>query len=94
VFHLLFYDYVGDAMERRAPYREEHLRLARESLARGELVMGGAFAEPVDGALLLFETDDPAVVEAFVRRDPYVTGGVVTRWRIRPWTVVVGPPRS
>ena len=34
--------------------------------------------------------DDPSVVEAFVGRDPYVANGVVTRWRIRPWTVVVG----
>jgi uncharacterized protein len=31
-----------------------------------------------------------AVVEAFVRRDPCVANGVVTRWRIRPWTVVIG----
>ena len=87
--YLLFYDYVENAVERRAPFREEHLRLAREAKARGELLMGGAFADPGDGALLLFRVDDPSVVEAFVRRDPYVTNGVVTRWRIRPWTVVV-----
>ena len=92
--YLLFYDYVEGAVERRAPFREGHLRLAREALARGELLMGGAFAEPVDGAALLFQADDASVVEAFVRRDPYVTNGVVTRWRIRPWTVVVGPPSS
>jgi len=88
--YLLFYDYVANAVERRAPYREEHLRLAREALGRGELLLGGAFAEPVDGAVLLFRADDPSVVEAFVRRDPYVANGVVTHWRIRPWTVVVG----
>jgi hypothetical protein len=88
--YLVFYDYVENAVERRAPLREEHLRLAREAVARGELLMGGAFAEPVDGAVLLFQADDPSVVEAFVRADPYVTAGVVTRWRIRPWTVVVG----
>jgi uncharacterized protein len=87
--YLLFYDYVESAVERRAPFREEHLRLAREAKARGELLMGGAFADPVDGAVLLFRVDDRSVVEAFVRRDPYVTNGVVTRWRIRPWTVVV-----
>ena len=87
--YLLFYDYVENAVERRAPFREEHLRLAREAKARGELLMGGAFADPVDGAVLLFRGDDPSVVEAFVRRDPYVTNGVVTRWRIRAWTVVV-----
>jgi uncharacterized protein YciI len=90
MYYLLFYDYVEDVLERRAPFREEHLRLARGALERGELLMGGAFAEPVDGAALLFRTDDPSVVEAFVRRDPYVTNGVVARWRIRPWTVVVG----
>jgi hypothetical protein len=87
---LLFCDDVENAVERRAPFREEHLRLAREAVARGELLMGGAFAEPVDGAALLFEADEASVVEAFVRRDPYVANGVVVRWRIRPWTVVVG----
>jgi uncharacterized protein YciI len=88
--YLLFYDYVENAVERRAPFRDEHLRLAREAVERGELLMGGAFADPVDGAALLFRTDDPSVVDAFVRQDPYVRGGVVTRWRVRPWTVVVG----
>jgi uncharacterized protein len=93
--YLLFYDYVENAVERRAPFREQHLRLAQEALGRGELLMGGAFSDPVDGAALLFQADDPSVVEAFVRRDPYVVNGVVTRWRIRPWTVVVGgTPRT
>jgi len=88
--YLLFYDYVENAVERRARFREEHLRLAGEAVGRGELLMGGAFADPVDGAALLFRADDPSVVDDFVRLDPYVRGGVVTRWRIRPWTVVVG----
>jgi len=92
MLYLLFYDYAENAVEKRAPFREEHLLLAREALGRGELLMGGAFAEPVDGAALLFRADAPQVVEAFVRRDPYVRNGVVTRWRIRPWTVVVGTP--
>ncbi|HEX9188322.1 MAG TPA: YciI-like protein [Vicinamibacteria bacterium] len=92
MLYLLFYDYAENAVERRAPFRDEHLRLAREALDRGELVMGGAFADPVDGAALLFRADDLSAVEAFVRGDPYVTNGVVTSWRIRPWTVVVGGP--
>ena len=94
VHYLLFYDYVENAVERRAPFREEHLRLAGEAKARGEILMGGAFADPVDGALLVFRVDDPSVVEAFVRSDPYVKNGIVTRWRIRPWTVAVSGPTS
>ena len=87
--YLLFYDYVENAVERRAPYREEHLRLAGEAKARGDLVMAGAFADPVDGAAFVFQAEDASVAEAFVRGDPYVANGIVTGWRIRPWTVVV-----
>lgn len=90
MYFLLLYDYVENAVERRAPFREAHLELAREANARGELVLAGAFAEPVDGAALVFRTEDRSVVERFAAADPYVAGGVVKGWRIRPWTVVIG----
>jgi uncharacterized protein YciI len=90
VYYLLQYDYVENAVERRAPFREAHLELARASLARGELLLGGALADPVDSALLVFRVDERSVVERFVAEDPYVRNGIVTRWRIRPWTVVIG----
>ena len=61
-----------------------------DCLDRGELVMGGAFADPVDGDALLFQVKDRSVIEGFVKKDPYVASGLVTAWRIRPWTVVVG----
>jgi uncharacterized protein YciI len=89
VHYLLLYDYVEKAVERRAPYREEHLRLARKAHERGELVMAGAFTDPVDGAAFVFEGDDPSAAESFIESDPYVANGIVTGWRLRPWTVVV-----
>jgi uncharacterized protein YciI len=63
MYYLLFYDYVENIVERRAPYREAHLKLAREWLDRGEVVMGGAYADPVDGAAPLFRVKDRAAVE-------------------------------
>jgi len=30
------------------------------------------------------------VAEAFAAADPYVVHGVVTRWRVREWTALVG----
>ena len=89
-YYLLFYDYVPDVLTRRAPFREAHLALAREWVARGGLILGGALADPVDGGVLVFKVPDRTEVEDFVRKDPYVANGVVTAWRIRPWTVVVG----
>jgi uncharacterized protein YciI len=88
--YLLLYDYVPDVLERRPPLRAEHLALARAAVARGELVLGGALADPVDGAVLLFRGDSPAVAEAFAAADPYVRHRLVTRWRVREWTTVVG----
>ena len=88
--YLLIYDVVGDYVTRRAPLRAAHLAHARASVSRGELVLGGALANPADGAVLLFRGDSPDVAEAFAGADPYVTNGLVTRWRVREWTTVVG----
>jgi uncharacterized protein YciI len=94
-YFVLFYDAVDDFIARRGVYRDQHLRLAREAHARGELVLAGALADPADGALLVFQGDSPAAAEAFARQDPYVTNGLITGWRVRPWTVVVGnEPRT
>ena len=87
---LLEYALVDDYVERRAPLRADHLALARAAAARGELVLGGALADPSDRALLVWDVEDRAVVEAFVAEDPYVREGLVTTWAIRPWTTVVG----
>ena len=88
--YLLMYDTVSDYVERRAPFRAAHLAYARASAARGELVLGGALANPADGAVILFVGDSPAAAEAFAASDPYVLNGLVTRWRVREWTTVVG----
>jgi uncharacterized protein YciI len=87
---LLFYDVAPDYLARRGEYRAEHLALGWAAQARGELVLGGALADPVDGAVLLFRGDSPAVAESFAAADPYVRNGLVTRWRVRPWTTVIG----
>jgi uncharacterized protein YciI len=88
--YLLMYDLVSDYLERRAEYRDAHLKLAWAATERGELLLAGALAEPTDGAVLLFEGDSPAAAEAFARADPYVLAGLVARWRVREWTTVVG----
>lgn len=88
--YLLFYDYVENVVELRAPHREAHLALANDAHRRGELVLGGTLTDPVDGAVLLFRTDDRQAVERFAENDPYVKNGLVTAWRVRAWNVVIG----
>ena len=88
--YLLFYEVSQDYLERRIKFRTEHLSLAWQAHARGELVLGGALANPVDLALLLFQGESSAVAERFAEADPYVRNGLVKRWWVRPWTTVVG----
>jgi uncharacterized protein YciI len=88
--YLLFYEYVDDILERRGEFRNAHLGAAWASSEQGDLVMGGAFANPVDGAVLLFKGDSPDVAEKFAQADPYVKNGLVKRWYVREWMTVVG----
>ena len=89
-YFLLLYDVVDDYLERRGEFRDEHLASARVAHERGEIVMAGALADPPDGAVLVFRGDGPEAAERFAEQDPYVKNGLVTRWRVRPWTVVIG----
>jgi uncharacterized protein YciI len=88
--YLLFYDVVANYAERRAPYRVEHLELAEQSVQRGDMILAGALADPIDGAVFLFQGSSPGVAEAFAEADPYVQNGLVTKWRVRTWPTVVG----
>ena len=91
---LLFYDVVDDYVERRAPFRAEHLSLIRKACDRGELVMAGALADPPDGAVLVFRGPSPQPAESFAQADPYVRNGLVKNWRVRKWTTVIGDGAS
>jgi hypothetical protein len=89
MYQLLFYDVVKDYVERRAPFRDAHLALAHAAEARGELLMAGAYGDPVEGSLLVFRAADASTAEAFARADPYVGAGLVRHWRVRPWHEVL-----
>ena len=90
MYYVLLYDYVDDVAERRPQFREAHFSLIGAHKDRGEVVMAGAWANPMDGAAIVFRTEDRSLVERFVERDPYVQNGLVPSWSIREWTVVAG----
>lgn len=92
--YLLTYELTPDYLDRRADFRDEHLKLAWAAQERGEILIAGALAEPADTALLLFTGDTPEAAERFAKADPYVTQGLVKSWRVRPWNTVVGAQAS
>jgi len=88
-YYVLFYKTVEKYIEKRAPFREEHLRLADEARQKGELIMAGALADPADEALLIFQGEEAEVAENFAKNDPYVKNGLISEWKVRQWTVVI-----
>lgn len=85
---LLIYEYVPAMTERRVPHREAHIAVIARYRDEDRLVIAGGVGEPVHGGLLAFRT--AADAEAFAAEDPYGSAGLVTSWRVEPWTVVVG----
>ena len=87
---LLFYTTSSDYPTRREQFRANHLHLAWRAVERGELILGGALADPTDGAVLVFRGESPDVATRFAESDPYVLNGLVVEWKVRPWITVVG----
>ncbi|MBN1223964.1 MAG: hypothetical protein JXB23_12015 [Candidatus Aminicenantes bacterium] len=90
MYTILFYEVVDDYVNKRAAFRQEHLDFAREFEEKGQLILAGAFTNPVDGAALVFKSEDSRVAENFAQNDPYVKNGLITKWKVREWAVVIG----
>jgi uncharacterized protein len=88
VHHILFYEYVEDVLERRAPYREAHLARIRAEREAGRITLAGALGDPPHGAAIVFAGAGRDEIEAFAAEDPYVTAGLVKAHRIERWNVV------
>jgi uncharacterized protein len=88
MYYALFYKTVENYVERRQPFRELHLAHAQKYKDDGSLVMGGAFGDTADGALIIFEGDE-RIAKAFAENDPYVINGLITEWKVRKWNVVI-----
>ena len=91
---LLYYDVVEGYIEKRKPFRAEHFAYAQRAFDKGELMLAGALEDPVDGAVFVFRGGSTEPAEQFATNDPYVKNGLVTSWRVRKWTTVLGDGES
>jgi len=85
---VLTYAYVADVLERRGPFRAEHLALAAAWKADGRLVMFGPLGSPPTGGMFVFRVADAGAIDAYVAADPYVANGIVTSHTVTSWTVI------
>ena len=89
--YLLKYEYIPEVLEKRGPYREGHLNLAKKMIAEDKCLSGGPSGEPgvevPSGALFVFTDLESA--QEYASNDPYVANGIVTKYTIEEWNVVL-----
>lgn len=89
--YAVLYEYVEGILEKRAPHRPQHLALCQSLQDEGLLLLGGALGNPpTDGLLVLCARSAEEVKEKLIMQDPYYKSGLVTSYKILPWTVVIG----
>ena len=88
-YHVLFYDFVEDYLERRAEHRDVHLALVYAERDAGRVVLAGALGDPPTRAAIIFKGVDTAHIDRFASGDPYVALGLVKRREIVPYKNVL-----
>jgi len=76
--------YCENALERRTPFREEHLAGLQRQKESGLLLTLG----PTEGSTHVFgiyEADSREQVEALIRADVYWRNGIWTEFEVHPW---------
>ena len=84
-------EYSQDAQKVEAA-RPAHRAYLTSLVEKNQLFASGPF-EDGSGALIIYEADSPAAVEAIMKADPFHTAGVFLRWTVRPWKMVFSNPR-
>jgi len=75
-----------DALNRRMEYRKAHLDGARQLIAEGRFLSGGAILDEQQkmiGSTLHLEFPDRESLEAHLEKDPYISGKVWETIEIR-----------
>ena len=86
---VMFYETAADGRSKAMENYAAHSARLHEFHARGVLLMAGPLGNPPEGALGVFTTREAA--EEFAQGDPFVTNGVVGKWRVVEWAEVLAP---
>ncbi|WP_216909973.1 YciI family protein [Synechococcus sp. CCY 0621] len=81
---VLWGTYCADALERRTPYRDEHLAGLQRQKEEGVLLTLGPTVD-ASHVFGLYEADDLETVESLVKGDIYWRQGIWTAVEVYPW---------
>jgi hypothetical protein len=78
---VMLYEVAPEGLAKARAHYQAHRSRLDDFHARRLLLMAGPFANPAEGAMGIFATR--AAAEEFIRDDPFVVNGVVSKWSLR-----------
>ena len=84
--YIAFYEVDPDALPNVMAHFPAHRARLDDFHARGLVIAAGPLGNPPEGAMGIFTSREAA--EEFVAGDPFVTNGVVAKWRIVEWAAI------
>jgi hypothetical protein len=85
----MFYEVAPDGLAKVPASFAAHRARLDEFHRRGVLLMAGPYGSPPVGALGVFTSREAA--EEFMKDDPFVVNGVVSKWTLHEWSEVLAP---
>lgn len=79
----------GPDAEKRLSVRPAHREYIASLVEKGVVLGAGPYADDT-GALIIYEAADEAALKEIIAADPYTPANVITDWKIREWTPVLG----
>lgn len=80
---VVFYEHADAPMEKFMEVFPKHQVVEDEFIKAGKVLGTGAFANPGEGAMAIFI--DKSAAEEFVKRDPFVSEGLIAKVTIKEW---------
>ena len=80
---VVLYENPSSSIEKFMEVFPRHQAVEDEFIKAGKVLGAGAFAIPGDGAMAIFI--DKSAAEEFVKRDPFVSEGLIAKVTIKEW---------
>jgi len=78
-----FYDVAPGSLLKLKEHYPAHRARLEDFHARGLLLAAGPLGNPPESAMGIFASREAA--EEFIKGDPFITNGVVSKWRLLEW---------
>ncbi|MEM8779544.1 MAG: YciI family protein [Cyanobacteria bacterium P01_G01_bin.49] len=82
--YILFGSYCENALEKRTPYRQDHLDGLKKQKESGILVTIGPTKDNTQ-VFGIYEAENEAKIKELIENDPYWKNGIWTEYEVKEW---------